>query len=246
MAETLTPAPIGNPIVDLPSGLTPRPWARWFDALRTQALAGGVGTEGPPGPQGEQGEPGPAGPPGPEGPQGDPGATGPEGPQGPEGDGGPPGSTGPPGPQGDPGPTGATGATGATGSQGPQGIQGPAGVPSYTESTFTATATGMTTTVTGTARYTKIGTQVTVMLPVLSGTSNATTFTVTGLPGALAPVAAVRAWAYVHNGTDFAFGSVYLPAGTTTLTVYRDAAQTAWVASGVKVLYDCTLIYITA
>ena len=62
MAEPLTPAPILHPIVE-PSGLTPRPWARWFLALQEQA--------GTPGPAGPQGEPGPAGP---AGPQGEPGA----------------------------------------------------------------------------------------------------------------------------------------------------------------------------
>ena len=39
MAEPLTPAPILHPISETPSGLTPRPWARYFDAVRTQVLA---------------------------------------------------------------------------------------------------------------------------------------------------------------------------------------------------------------
>lgn len=183
---------------------------------------------GAPGPAGPQGDPGPAGPPG---PQGDPGATGATGPQG------DPGPTGPAGPEGDQGPQGI---------QGIQGIQGPAGVPSYDAGTFTATATGMTTTVTGTARYVKIGTQVTLMLPELSGTSNATTFTITGLPALLVPVANVRAWCYVHDGTALGFSSLFLAAGSNIFTVYRNAAQGAWTASGLKAVYDPTCTYLTA
>jgi hypothetical protein len=53
--------------------------------------------------------------------------------------------------------------------------------------TFTATATGMTASVTGTAYYEKTGNRVTVTVPGLSGTSNDTTFTITGLPTELHP-----------------------------------------------------------
>jgi hypothetical protein len=57
----------------------------------------------------------------------------------------------------------------------------------YEEGTFTATFTGMTTTVTGTARYVRIGKQVTICWPTLSGTSNSTSGAVTGLPAGIAP-----------------------------------------------------------
>ena len=115
MAESLTPPPILHPIAEPPLGLTPRVWARYFQAVRDQVMAGVGGTPGPEGPEGPEGPQGDPGPPGPEGPQGDPGPTGSTGATG---------STGPPGPQGDPGTPGATGATGATGAQGIQGIQG--------------------------------------------------------------------------------------------------------------------------
>ena len=93
MAEFITPPPIQHPIAELPSGLTPRVWSRYFELIRQHVMAGG-GTEGPPGPQGEPGEPGPAGPEGPQGETGPTGATGPTGPEGPQGPPGDP-ATGP-------------------------------------------------------------------------------------------------------------------------------------------------------
>jgi hypothetical protein len=39
LPEPLTPPPIQHPISEAPAGLTPRPWSRYFDAVRTQVLA---------------------------------------------------------------------------------------------------------------------------------------------------------------------------------------------------------------
>ena len=166
------------------------------------------------------------------GTEGPPGPAGPQGEQGEQGETGPPG---PDGPQGDPGP------------QGIQGIQGPAGVPSYTESSFTATATGMTASVTATVRSVQIGTQVTLHVPALSGTSNATTFTVTGLPAGLAPGAPVRSWCLVYDGAaGVSYGHLLIGTGATTMTVSRDPASSAWAATGPKALYEHMLTYLVA
>ena len=215
MAEpvtTLTPPPIQHPIAEMPSGLTPRVWARYFSAVREQVLAGGGGTEGPPGPQGEPGEPGP---PGPEGPQGD------VGPQGPQGDAGP------------------TGATGATGSQGIQGIQGPAGVPSYTTGSFTVTGTGFAGTApTGTAYYSQIGNQVTIEFPQISGTSNAITFTLTGIPAGLVPAREYRGVALLQNAAVYFLGTVVMAGGGTEVHFgSADAGLTIWTTTGTKTAY---------
>jgi hypothetical protein len=108
-------------------------------------------------------------------------------------------------------------------------------VPSDTEGTFTATATGMTTTVTGTARYVQIGKQVTVLLPGLSGTSNATTFTVTGLPAGLIPGTNQLLWVYLADaGTSLDGVAVLDTAGL--LTLYKPNFG-AFTASGTKTLY---------
>lgn len=53
--------------------------------------------------------------------------------------------------------------------------------------TFTCTITGCTTSPTGVATWTRIGNLVTIALPIITATSNATTLTYTGLPVALQP-----------------------------------------------------------
>ncbi|MEO7778514.1 MAG: hypothetical protein ABIY63_13360 [Fibrobacteria bacterium] len=59
----------------------------------------------------------------------------------------------------------------------------------YEEGSFTAALTGCTTSPTGTATYFRDGKKVTLILPGLTGTSNANTLTYTGLPAFLAPSA---------------------------------------------------------
>lgn len=271
MAEPLTPAPIGTAIVDMPSGLTPRPWARWFLALQEQVLAGG--TEGPPGPQGEQGEPGPPGPEGPAGPTGATGSTGATGATGSQGIQGPQGNPGTPATLG-PTLTTIEALTGAldtmlyfTGTdvaaltaltavartllaQATQAAQrtalglGTVAVEAYTTGTFTMTGVGFSGTApSGTARYITIGKQCTLYVPVLTGTSNATTFTVTGLPAALFPLADTR-WLVsgADNGTNGVFWLIMAPAGTISLFT---PAGGGFTASGGKALNVTTVTYIT-
>ena len=57
----------------------------------------------------------------------------------------------------------------------------------YDEGTFTCTLTGFTTTVNGTCRYTRMGTSVSLFIPAMTGTSNATTMNLTGLPASISP-----------------------------------------------------------
>src|SRR5262245_27239129 len=179
--------------------------------------------------------------PGPAGAQGPPGATGSQGPQGPPGA----DSTapGPAGPQGDPGPQGIQGPQGEPGPQGIQGEQGPPG-PAGTPvaGTFTVTMTGCTTTVTGTAVYYKYDRMVLLGIPTLTGTSNAQTLTLTGLPALLTPDPAVAHHVVVHgrdNGLD-APGLLLLG---TPITVTRNLSGNSWTASGEKTLYGTWLTY---
>lgn len=53
--------------------------------------------------------------------------------------------------------------------------------------TFTATLTGVTAVVTGTARYSISGRNYVIRLPVLAGTSNSTACTITGVPAFITP-----------------------------------------------------------
>jgi hypothetical protein len=119
-------------------------------------------------------------------------------------------------------------------------------VPSYDEGTFTATATGMTTTVSGTATYVKIGRQVTLMLPDLTGTSNATTFTVTGLPAPLLPASSpgtARVATLTQDTGVFAFGFVQLDAGTGAISVNKSNFA-AWGTGGAKAMYASPVTYL--
>jgi hypothetical protein len=112
-------------------------------------------------------------------------------------------------------------------------------------STFTVTATGMTTTVSGTATYVKIGRQVTLMLPFLEGTSNATILTLTGIPAALAPSLAASVVIRVRDNSGVGVaGLLSLPLGGTTWSVFTTPGGSAWTASGTKTVYFCTVAYI--
>lgn len=63
---------------------------------------------------------------------------------------------------------------------------------------FTITFTGMSSATTGTAVFYKIGKMVQLWIPALLGTSNAVTFTATGLPAAIQP-ATTPTWIVVAN-----------------------------------------------
>ena len=175
-----------------------------------------------------QGEEGPAGAPG---AQGEPG---PQGVQGPQGTTGATGSEGPAGPQGDPG------AQGPQGIQGIQGPPGPAGTP--VTGTFTFTATGYTTTVTVTARYYKFDRMVLLGIPTVTGTSNAQTLTLTGLPALLTPDASVAHHQVVHGRDNGLDADALLVLGT-TITVTRNLSGNAWTASGEKTMYGLWVTY---
>lgn len=120
---------------------------------------------------------------------------------------------------------------------------GTAALTSYEEGTFTATGTGWSGTApSGTAKYIKIGNQVTLVLPYLTGTSNATTCTVTGLPAGLSTASVMRVF---YTGTDngVAIRGVMQVSGT-TITLYPNEAFGNWTASGTKALYEPLITYL--
>lgn len=112
---------------------------------------------------------------------------------------------------------------------------------------FTITATGLSATVTGTAYYRYSAGVVTLTIPLLTGTSNAITFTLTGVPAAIRPAAAlpiqvVPITSVTDNGTVYP-GAVYVSPSTGTLLVARKLSfngdyTTAWTASGTKTFGD--------
>ena len=236
--------------------------------MHQQVMAGGTGPAGPEGPQGEPGPPGPTGPAGPTG------ATGPEGPEGDQGIQGPQGDPGAPATLG-PTLTTIEALTGTantliyfTGTdvaalaalsayartllddadaatmQGTLGL-GSAAVQTYEESTFTVTGTGFTVNPTGTARYVRVGKHVTLMLPSLSGTSNATTFAITGIPASLRPAQNLNVLAACNDNGVGMYAHVNCQSATNVWGVFPFPSA-AWTASGTKALSFPTLAYILA
>jgi hypothetical protein len=105
---------------------------------------------------------------------------------------------------------------------------------------FTGTFTGMTGTVTGTINWTRSGNLVTLRAATaITGTSNANTMTMTGLPAALSPFAEVKGISGVtDSGNTDIPGQVDITAGSTTLLFFKyngtQYLQNAFTATGTK------------
>lgn len=109
----------------------------------------------------------------------------------------------------------------------------------YTEGSWTATYTGFSS-LSATAKYIRIGKQVTLLLPSATGTSNSTSYTISNLPAAIAP--ATAQWVPLdlnvfQNNSTLQTASdlveVRVDAGT-TITFLRAGSSTGWTASGTK------------
>jgi len=102
------------------------------------------------------------------------------------------------------------------------------------EVTYTATATGFDTVLTGTAWAVKTGSVVTLELPSISGTSNATTFTMTGMPVELRPTATRVILVRVQNNTGgYILASAFIST-LGTVSLYTGLNGGAFTASGTK------------
>lgn len=101
---------------------------------------------------------------------------------------------------------------------------------------FTMTATGFTTTVTGTAFFARNGNIVTLIIPTLTGTSNANTLTLTGIPAAIVPATSTSSQnctiLCADNGINEVCRLIML-AGSTTWTISRISGA-GFTASGTK------------
>jgi len=85
---------------------------------------------------------------------------------------------------------------------------------------FTMGVTGLSTSPTATCEYQRIGNQVQATIPALGGTSNATSFTLTGLPASIRPASAKNVPAVqLTNGGLGVLGSATVNTdGTITLS----------------------------
>ena len=109
---------------------------------------------------------------------------------------------------------------------------------------FTATLTGFTATVTGTVDYTIIGDVVTLSVATdITGTSNATTMTMTGLPADLYPSATRSTIARLRdNTTGRVFGRADVDSAG-TVTFYFNAGSGTFTNANTKGLLTCTMVY---
>lgn len=115
--------------------------------------------------------------------------------------------------------------------------------------TFTATGTGFVANPTTTAKFSVCNGVVKLSIPIntLTGTSNATTFTITGAPACIKP--AVSKNAGVGTALDNSVGiyvvyTVDVTAGT--IYLYTNPSSGAWTASGTKWLIQSEFSYLIA
>jgi hypothetical protein len=123
-------------------------------------------------------------------------------------------------------------------------------VPVYRTGTFTATLTGCTTSPTVTATYVISGNTVTLVVPTLTGTSNSTSCTITGLPAAIqaATLFAYNA-AMVEDNTTQVTGAAVIAPTTGTIILQRTLlatgviSSTGFTAAGTKGTSSLNLTY---
>ena len=109
--------------------------------------------------------------------------------------------------------------------------------------TFTMTGTGFSTPQVTTAHYHLQNNAVTIYLPGFTGASNATTLTLTGIPGRIqATHDMYQVVRIVDNGVA-AFGVVRVNANVGTWDVFPNAALSAWTGTGAKSLIGQSITY---
>lgn len=109
-----------------------------------------------------------------------------------------------------------------------------------------ASTTGCTTSPTPTYTYQKIGKIVALVIFSFNCTSNANTFTLTGLPAAVRPAstAAIASIATAEDNSTAAIAGAYVNSSG-VLTFYRNGSATGWTSSGVKGLLATAVITYT-
>jgi hypothetical protein len=122
------------------------------------------------------------------------------------------------------------------------------------QGTFTITYTGFTSSVTGTAHWTRVGNLVILLLPAGTGTSNAATFTATGLPSAIQPSssqhvahAGLAEGVFENNSGETEPVDILLTgaSGTITFGWTGIAGANSWTSSGTKgLLVPITIAYL--
>lgn len=118
----------------------------------------------------------------------------------------------------------------------------------YDEGTFTAAATGLTTSPTGTAYYVRNNNAVNIVIPALGGTTNANTFTYTGLPSHIQPTTtqSTSALKGTHLTTATSNIVAQFSASGTIAFIAPNNSLTGWDASstGKSIAFNTALSYL--
>lgn len=105
----------------------------------------------------------------------------------------------------------------------------------FAASTFTATLTGCTASITGTAAWSQNGNVVTVTYPVMTGTSNSTGCTVTGQPNPLKPTTAHLGFNCIIQDNSSPAGNGRADVDTAgQLTLFNGVSSAVFTAANVK------------
>jgi hypothetical protein len=108
---------------------------------------------------------------------------------------------------------------------------------------YTGTMTGLTTSPTATMNYTRIGRQVVIDIATITGTSNATTMTITGAPVGIRPTTTTKyAAARIQDAGLSSFGVVRMTTAG-TLDFRSDSGGGAFTDSGTKGCSDFIMTY---
>jgi hypothetical protein len=109
---------------------------------------------------------------------------------------------------------------------------------------FTGTLTGCTTSPTGAVKYTKNGSHVILDIPAISGTSNATTMTITGAPSAIRPLTTTN-WVLCRVTDNSGAANVGLVRMNTSgvLEFRSNVGGGTFTASGTKSVDSCSITF---
>lgn len=136
---------------------------------------------------------------------------------------------------------GITGSVTATNFYG--NLQGNASTVSGDNYSYTGTVTGLTATTTGTVYLARVGNVVTVDLPGLYGTSNASTMTLTGsTPAAMRPARDKQVLVGIIDNSIINLGIAVIKI-TGTIEFYQNVAGNVFTASGVKGFSNTSFSY---
>ena len=110
---------------------------------------------------------------------------------------------------------------------------------------FTATSIGMSPEVSVLASYQRVGNAVTITIPTITGTSNSTSFSITGIPASIRPTGLRQVFGSSQdNGGAFVLCNANVQSSG-TISVFANAQGGAFTASGTKTWSQQTITYVT-